>query len=42
MEQVGDEGDADVMICKKAIQQGETYQRVCIMADNTDIVILLI
>ena len=31
VEQAGDEGDADVIyvICKKAIQMGETHQRVC-------------
>jgi hypothetical protein len=42
VEQAGGEGDADVMICKKAIQLGETHQRVCIMADDTDILVLLI
>ena len=41
VEHAGDEGDADVVIVKKALELADSYEKIVVVADDTDIFVLL-
>ncbi len=41
-EHAGDEGDADVVIVRKALEMAAIYDKVLVIADDTDIFVLLV
>ena len=42
VEHAGEEGDADVIVAKQAIQMAENTEQVVVMADDTDVLVLLL